>query len=281
MNNPGELYVRKARWAGVWTLLALLGVLALGLSACGTPQKTLDTLTQPEFDATRQRAMRRLSLASAYFEQGQNDAAQQEVRAALQIDPNYAEAYGLLGLIHQRNKQPALAQQSFEHALQLASVPPIRSTELANIQHNYGWFLCQQQHGPEAQVQLTRALEQPGYQQVAKTWMTLGLCQLQAGSAADARRSFENALSHDPANSVARYQLAWLAWQARDLKTAQSMLEPLNAGAQASAQSLWLGIKLAHAQMRAQEMQQLVQQLTQRFPRSTQAQAWEQGNLED
>ena len=116
------------------------GVAVLVLSACSTSTSKLDTLTQAEPDTTRQRAMRRLSLASAYFEQNQNDVAQQEVRAALQIDSQFADAYSLLGLIHQRENAPTLAQQSFEHAIQLASASSASASELGAIQHNYGWF---------------------------------------------------------------------------------------------------------------------------------------------
>jgi type IV pilus assembly protein PilF len=167
----------------VWrvaTLVCVLFVTVCGLSACGSTSKQLDTLTQAEPDSTRQRAMRRLSLASAYFEQNQNDVAQQEVRAALQIDSNYADAYSLLGLIHQRANAPVLAQQSFEQALQLASMPPVRSTELAAIQHNYAWFLCEQNRFAEAQNQFAQAMSQPGYASADKTNKAIAFCKQRA-----------------------------------------------------------------------------------------------------
>jgi len=116
----------------VWRMAVCIGALlaatcGLGvLSACSSTASQLDTLTQAEPGPTRQRAMRRLNLASAYFEQGQSEVAQQEVRAALQIDPQFPEAYSLLGLIHQRDKEPVLAEQSFQQALQLASMPAMR-----------------------------------------------------------------------------------------------------------------------------------------------------------
>jgi type IV pilus assembly protein PilF len=164
----------------VWRVVLCLGVLFAavgGLSACSSTAPQLDTLTQAEPDSTRQRAVRRLRLASAYFEQNQNDVAQQEVRAALQIDPNYADAYSLLGLIHQRDNALALAQLSFEHAIALASKPPMRTAELAAIQHNYGWFLCEQNRFTEAQTQFDLALAQPSYRQADKTRQAIALCK--------------------------------------------------------------------------------------------------------
>jgi len=174
----------------VWRLLTCAGLVlaaVCGLNACSYARPQLDALTQAEPDSTRQRAMRRLSLASAYFEQNQNDVAQQEVRAALQIDPQFAEAYSLLGLIHQREKAPALAQASFEQALVLASKPTVRSADLAAIQHNYGWFLCEQNRFSDAQMQFDLALAQPSYRQADKTHQAIAFCKSRASLATDNR----------------------------------------------------------------------------------------------
>ena len=176
----------------VWRVAVCMVVLlaaVCGLNACSSAAPQIDTLTQAEPDSTRQRAMRRLSLATAYYEQNQSDVAQQEVRAALQIDPNYAEAYSLLGLIHQRDKAPVLAQQSFEQAMSLASKPPARTAELAAIQHNYGWFLCEQNRFAEAQAQFDLALAQPSYRQADKTRQAIALCKARASLATDVRQS--------------------------------------------------------------------------------------------
>jgi len=160
---------------------------ACGLSACSAVAPQLDALTQAEPDSTRQRAMRRLSLASAYFEQNQNDVAQQEVRAALQIDPQFAQAYSLLGLIHQRDKASALAQASFQQAIALASKPPVSSAELAAIQHNYGWFLCEQNQFAFAQSQFDQALMHTSYRQADKTRQAIALCKARASLTIDTR----------------------------------------------------------------------------------------------
>jgi type IV pilus assembly protein PilF len=175
----------------VWRLVAFMGVLLAGvcdLSACTTAAPQLDTLTQAQPDSTRQRAMRRLSLATAYYEQNQNEVAQHEVRAALQIDPQFADASSLLGLIHLRDKAHVFAQQSFEQPVVLASKPPVRAAELAAIQHNYGWFLCEQNRFPEAQAQFDLASAQPSYRQVDKTRQAMLLCKARASLSSDTRQ---------------------------------------------------------------------------------------------
>jgi type IV pilus assembly protein PilF len=194
-----------------WRAWAILLLASLWLSACVSPAPpVLEQLTRPEPDSTRQRAARRLQLATAYYEQSQDEVAQQEVRAALQIDPNYAEAYSLLGLIHQRQNAPDLAARSFEQALRLAVGPQASPADLGAVQHNYGWFLCQQGRLAEGQTQLARALSQPGYGGVAKTWMVLGQCQKMAGQTLQARNSWLQALSRDPQNRWVRERLAEL-----------------------------------------------------------------------
>lgn len=183
--------------------LALLVFGALwALCACSSPLQgasldtQLDVLTAREPDAKRQRAMRRLQLASLYFEQGQYEVAKQEVRAAIDIDEGYAPAYNLLGLIHQQQHASPWAQQSFELALKSAQSPQ----ELGAVQHNHGWFLCEQGQYAQGQSQLRRALVQPGYSDAVKTWLVLGDCQQRAGQHQEAQHSWRQALALEPLN---------------------------------------------------------------------------------
>jgi len=174
-------------------VLLALSVVWVLLSGCVAQPTVVDELTPTQPDATRQRAMRRLSLASAYFEQGQNDAAMSEARAALQIDAHYAQAYNLVGLLHQRAGAANLAEPSFTQALQWA-----KPAEQGDIEHNYAWFLCQEKRYTDAQAHFARALAQSGYTQRSKTWMSQGVCQLRAGERVQAQQSFEAALLADP-----------------------------------------------------------------------------------
>jgi type IV pilus assembly protein PilF len=81
-----------------------------------------------------------------------------------------------------------LAQASFEQALALASKPPVRLAERAAIQHNYGWFLCEQNHFMQAQIQFDQALAQPSYRQADKTRQAVALCKARASLSTDTRQ---------------------------------------------------------------------------------------------
>ena len=158
---------------------AALGLVALLLGGCAGTTGRLDALAPPEPDAQRQRAMRRLQLATAYYVHQQDEVALQEVRAALDIDPRYPEAFGLLALVHQRLGAITLAEQSHRQALSLAQP---QTGEWAALAHNHGWFLCQQDRPSEGQMQLQAALAIPGYPGGDKTRQALKACQLSHNS---------------------------------------------------------------------------------------------------
>lgn len=265
-------------YACAWLMASLL----LGsLMACASPYASsqFNQLTPVELNATQERAQRRLVLALAYFEQGQNDVALQEVRAALKIDPQNASAYNLLGLIHQRNHALALAQQSFETSAYWAKQTS-NYVDLADAQHNLGWLLCEQTQYPKAQAQFEQALSQTHYRQQSKTQMASGICHLRAGQADAARQSWQQSLTNDPRNALVRYQLALLDWQTQP-SVANTLLAPLHAQQLGSAESLWLGVRVARALNNPLDMQELGQQLLQRYPESVQAQAWIQRKFEE
>lgn len=159
-------------------------------------------------DPQRERAQRRLQLAAVYFEQNQLEVALHETRAALQADPHSAAAHNLMGLIYQRQQQPSLAQQRFAQAARFAQSPGTPEAERAAIQHNFGWFLCEQGQSVEGQAQLAAALAQPGYTQKVKTWVVMGDCQLRAGHIAQAQRSWRQALELEPHNTWVQNRLA-------------------------------------------------------------------------
>ena len=106
----------------------------LTVGATGNPS---DLITDSDETAERRRARLRVELASGYFEQGQTKVALDEIKQALAIDPTYAEAYNLRGLVYMRLNDIPLAEDSFRRALAVNSRD-------ADVAHNYGWLLCQQ-----------------------------------------------------------------------------------------------------------------------------------------
>lgn len=267
---------RWQQW-GRWTLVACGSAACLAvLQGCATnpgsgasdPDTTIVTPSdEPE---ARRRARIRLELASNYFENGQTAVALDEVKQALVSDPGYTDAFNLRGLIYMRLNDLVQAEDSFRRALALRANDP-------NLQHNYGWLLCQQQKYADADQHFARALINPTYQTRAKTLMARGLCQSGAGQFVEAEQSLLKAYELDAANPVVGYHLASLLLRRNELTRSQFYIRRLNNGQFANSESLWLGIKVERALGDTVAMRQLVDQLRKRFPESRELGAYERG----
>ena len=233
-----------------------------------------DIVTASDEPNERRRARLRLELAVGYFQAGQTTVALDEAKQSIAIDPNFADAYNLRGLIYMRLDDPGLAEDSFRRAIALNPREP-------NTLHNYGWLLCQQGRYGDASAQFTQALAVPGYADRAKTLMTQGLCQVKAGERSGAERSLLQAYELDPGNPVVGFNLALLMRERGELQRAQFYVRRVNNGPSANAETLWLGIKIERALQNREALAQLGMQLRRRFPESREAMALERGSFDD
>ena len=263
-------------WRGPVFLGALLLVCA-GIGGCaGGPGAPAAAAPQAEpltaFDEPdiRRRARLRLELASNYFEQGKTSVALDELKQAIAIDPGFADAYNLRGLIYMRMNELALAEDGFRRAVAL-------NPRDAYTQHNYGWLMCQQKRYAEADKLFEQAAANPVYTGKAKTLMAHGLCQMNAGRMAEAERTLTRSYEMDAGNPVTGYNLAQLLFKRADLPRAQFYIRRLNNSEYANAESLWLGIKVERQINDRVAMAQLVDQLKRRFPASNELTAYEKG----
>jgi len=277
-----SMFLSGARrfWLGA-LLCGAAGVLIAGYATkTGAPGSATGPAPGPEVvtdsDETqgRKRARIRLDLALGYFEQGQTTIALDEIKQSLAADPNYAEALNLRGLIYMRLDDPGLAEDSFRRAIAITPREP-------NLLHNYGWLLCQQKRYADAQVQFSAALAVTSYREPAKTLMTQGVCQIQAGQRAEAEKTLIQAYEIDASNPVVGYNLAALLAQRDDYARAQFFIRRVNNSPSANAESLWLGIKVERRLGNREALAQLAGQLQRRFPASREALAYERGNFND
>lgn len=266
-----------------WLLAAMACVV---LSACKTTTTTTTSLPDvsnaglpaaassidPEQAAHRARI--RMQLAMGYFEQGQTQIALDEINQVLLADPNSVDGYSLRGLIYMRLDDPGRAEDSFRRAI-------VINPRDGNVRHNYAWLLCQQQRYADAQQQFAAALAAPGYVDSAKTYMTKGICHLQAGQRAEAERALTQAYELDAANPVIGYNLALLLYQRGEYARAQFYIRRVNNGASSNAESLWLGIRTERRLGNRESVNELGNQLQRRYPQSREARAFEAEKFDD
>lgn len=270
--------VNSQRWQDRQQLFyaCLLLLTLVGLSACASGGSGYDTsrgeeiVTDSDEPEVRKRAKIRMQLAVGYFEQGQTTVALDEIKQALVTDPGFAEAFNLRGLIYMRLNDMRLAEESFRRAMAL-------NPKDANVLHNYGWMLCQQTRYNEAVQAFSQAIANPTYGGRAKTWMTLGLCQVRAEKRLEAERSLEKSYELDAGNPITGYNLSLLLYQRNELSRAQFYIRRLNNSELANVESLWLGIKVEQGLKNTEAVQQLAGQLRKRYPQSRELTAFERG----
>ncbi|RIX84779.1 type IV pilus biogenesis/stability protein PilW [Acidovorax cavernicola] len=243
-----------------------------GLVGSGADSGT--TVVTDQDENNRRRARLRMELAAGYFEQGQTSVALEEIKQVLSIDPNYADAYNLRGLVYMRLDDAGLAEDSFRRAVAI-------NPRDANTRHNYGWLLCQQNRYGDAAQQFAAALAVPSYADRAKTLMTQGVCELKAGQRQQAERSLTQAYELDAGNPVIGFNLASVLAQREEWSRAQFYIRRVNNSPSANAETLWLGIKIERKLNNREAVAQLGGQLQRRFPQSREALAYERGNFND
>jgi len=265
--------VAGLRWSALLAIPLLLAACVTTSTTTKSSGEVVPTTASDQTDNDR-RARVRLELASAYFGRGQTETALDEVKQALTANPNYGEAYNLRGLIYASMGDVRLAEESFQRALQL-------NGRDADTMHNYGWFLCQQRRFPEAQVQFEQALAQPQYRQGARTLLTEGVCQARGGQLPEAERTLLRSYEQDPSNPTTALNLAEVLYRRGEYERARFYIRRVGRQQEANAQTLWLSARIEHKLDNRNELQNLGNELRQRFPQAPETLAFERGRFDE
>ena len=226
-----------------------------------------------EADA-RTRARARADLAAGYYRSGQIAIALEEARRATSIDPAFAEAYGLLGLIYMDMNDRREAEDNFQRALRLDPA----SSELAN---NYGWFLCQTGREREAVEYFDRALRDPLYATPGRASQNAGTCLMKVKDYAGAERYLRRSFELDAANSATKYQLSRTYLAMGQVDRATFYYNLLARSVASTPETLWLGLRIARATGDLRTESQLANELRERFPRSPEVGALARGDFNE
>ena len=266
-------------WRRSARLVALSAVLVL--SACTTPRgqggDTRELPTASDMTQQQKRATIRLQLAVSYYQQRQWEVALDEVKLALQANPDYSDAYGVRGLIYMEMGENARADENFQQAMRLAPNNP----DLAN---NYGWFLCKSGRTEEGLKNLEAALKMRNYASPDKALNNAGLCSMQAQQLTRAEEYFRQAFKLEPNNPLTNSNLAKLYFQKREYDRAQFYLSRVMKAAQDQelpADVLWLGIRLQRKLGDGTAERALSSQLRRSYPDSAEYKALQRGAFDE
>ena len=248
-----------------WTVAIM--ALAVGLSACDQMPVKGDAGSSPESQGTQkvtdaaQKAKVFTDLSSAYFQRRQFKIALEEIRKAISEDNRYGPAYNVLGLIYMELDEDQLAEENFRKAVDLDRAD-------SEAHNNYGWFLCTRGRYDEGLSQFTDALRNPLYSTPEKSIANAGLCSEKKGDMEKAEASFVKAMKLQPDYPLALLSLAQLKYRQTKLEESVRLLSHYHDVAPASAESLWLGVRLERKLGDKDQQAAFATQLHKNFPAS-------------
>jgi type IV pilus assembly protein PilF len=252
---------------------ALSGCASKGASAPMAGAQTELATTSDQTSAQR-RGQIRLELAIGYYEQRQMAVALDELKQALQADPNLADAYSVRALIYMDMGETKLADDNFLSAIRLAP-------NNADFTSNYGWFLCQNGRVQESITYFETTLKSPSYQYPSKTLNNAGLCSLKLGNEAAAEKYFRQAFQFDPNNASAGVNLGKMHYGRGQYEQARFYTGRLLKADVFSAEVLWLSIKIEHKMGDRAAENSLATQLRRRYPGSQEFAAYQRGAFDE
>ena len=245
------------------------------LAGCAGPQEPEhDTGTiLGEVGDPRNRAKVHTELASMYYSNGNLGVALEELRAAASADANYAPAYGMFGLVYMQMKDQSRAEASFERALRI-------SPNDADINHNYGWFLCQTGRETASVKYFLQAIRNPLYPTPWRSYSAAGVCTLKMNQMKDAEAFFERALKFEPDEPASLVSLGQIRYRQGSIGEARKLVSRYNKLVTPTSESLWLALRIERRM--GERMQELAyaNQLRRRYPDSKEYQALQRGQYD-
>lgn len=248
--------------------------LILLASACATqppPPPSVDTgQIIGEVGDPQNRARLHTELAALYYRRGNMAVALEELRSATSADSNYAPAYSMFGLVYMDLKENARAQEYFERGLKISPNDP-------DINHNFGWFLCQTGHESESITYFERALRNPLYPTPWRSYTAAGICSMRMGKLDDAERFVRQALRLQPNDPGALLQMGQIRYRQGDIEEARRYALRYNRTVPPSAESLWLALRVERKLGDTVAEAGYANQLRRDFPRSREYQLLQRG----
>jgi type IV pilus assembly protein PilF len=247
--------------------------LVAALAGCSTKAQRTESGEQGRADI-QNRARIHTELGALYAGAGQMKTAVDEFKEALAADPRYGPAHNQLGLAYMTLGEDRLAQQSFERALKIDP-----NDSAAN--NNYGMFLCRTKRESDAFKYFMAALKNPLYTTPENAYANAGVCARMHGDDVKAEDWLRKALTLQPNQPQALYQLAEIQFKRGDRQGARTLLDRhLQVVTNPSPDALWLGARIAESLGDRNAVASYGTQLKNRYPDAAQTKAFDEGRFQ-
>ena len=271
--------IDRRKRIGVPAAVAVASVALLLAGCAARPNDRMtaggkDLITASDETPASKKADVRMELATAYFGRGEMTTALDQVKLAIAAQPTLVSAFNLRGLIYANLGEEALAESSFQRALEL-------DPKDGDSMQNFGYYLCQKKRYAEADALFDQALALPRYRQAPRTWLTKGVCAAYANQLAAAETSLLRAHELDPTNPATSVNLAEVLLRRGDYERARFYIRRVNAlPGVANAQTLWLAARIEERLGNLAGTREFGDQLRHRFPDSSEAAAYARGDFQ-
>jgi type IV pilus assembly protein PilF len=253
--------------------LALLAAMA-GCATQAPQELVTDTGTiVGETGDPRNRARIHTELASLYYGRGNMGVALEELRIATSADPSYAPAYGMFGLVYMELRENRLAESSFDRGLRLAPQDP-------DLNHNFGWFLCQTGREADSIKYFLQAIRNPLYVTPWRSYSAAGVCSLRRNQAKEAEEFFLRALKLEPDEPASLQQLGEIRYRQGQYEEARKLVARFNKLLDPTPESLWLALRVERKLGERVAEASFANQLRRRYPSSREYQLLQRGEYD-
>jgi type IV pilus assembly protein PilF len=206
-----------------------------------------------------------VKLAVAYMQRGQYDIALRQAQKAVSVEPDNAQAHNVIALIYARLGEQTVAEKHFRQAIEL-------NPRNAYIRNAYGTFLCRQNRYSESEKEFMLALENPLYGNPEIAWTNAAICKKSEGDLRQAEIYLSQALKRNRQFPLALLEMARLRLDEGNYRKAGDYLNRYMDVARPTAESLWMGIQVAHKLGDDKRVASYTMKLENNFPDSEETQ---------
>ncbi len=150
----------------------------------------------------------------------------------------------------------------------------------SHCNNTHGVLLCQRKREKEAMKYFATALKNPLDATPENAYTNSGLCARLQGDDVKAEELLRKALSLQPDQSQALYQLADIAFKRNELTAARTLLNRHMQVTTPSVDALWLGVRIEQRLGNRTALASYGAQLNNRYPAAPQTRAYNEGRFQ-
>lgn len=248
--------------------IILITTLFALVTACETTRETkttnIGTSSTSQDNAgfdKKKAANNRVNSALTYLSRNNFERARFHLDRALQYDPASGDVNYAFGLYYQRVKESDKAKKHFSKALDIDRKNPI-------YLNAYGAYLCEQGSYIQADEMFFKAIQIPTYTDVAFAFYNVGFCALKQNDVVKAENYFRKALNRNRRMTDALIEMSKIEFSKKRYSRANGYLKRFESSHRKTAESAWLGLRLAHYLRDKDAIASYGVLLEQRFPDS-------------